>query len=383
MSLALDRPRSRLTRPRIGKHSAYTVLGFAGHGAANALGVVLARRWELGLGDRLIGFLVPPLAFVLATTVATALKGREWIVFYHALFSALAAVALIGALAGEQLARLVDLTVLGIGAFLVLGRLGCFRVACCHGRPIRAGASRWLAAMSVTYDREHVAAGLWPRLAGHPLVPVQLLEAVASAACVGFALAGSAEPGRAAAIYAAGYACVRFALELWRGDPVRPCAAGLSEAQWASLVLAALVASLWLQAWTAIPFAAMVIAAAALVARRRRRELVQPAHLAELDRLAGAVLADPHHARRDSHLGVGLSSHLLDDGRRDWILSSQHPAWSPVTAQRLAAVLWPQAELLVGRTPGVVHLIEPAAPAPARAIVGLAFDEPPPAPSAR
>lgn len=353
---------SRLARPKLGRHNAYTALGFAGYGAANVLGVILALGWELSLADRLIGFFVPPVAFLAAMVTATAIKGREWLVFYHALFAALAAVLVAASMAGDQVARLVDLTVLGIGAFLVLGRLGCFRVACCHGRPLGRWTRRRLPQLGVTYGPAHVAAGLWPRWAGRPLVPVQLLEAAASAAWVAAALAGSAEPGRAAVIYGAGYACTRFALELWRGDPVRPFARGLSEAQWASLLLLLVVAALWLSPWTAAAAAGTAAAAVPLVARARRRALCLPPHLHELDRLAREVLADPQHARRDSRLGVGISYHLLGDGRRDWILSSTHPAWSPATAQRLADALWPGAELVAGRTPGITHVIEPAGP---------------------
>jgi hypothetical protein len=359
---------ARLARPKIGRHSAYTVLGFAGYGVAVVLGVALARRWQLPLTDRLVAFLVPPAAFLATVTVATALKGREWIVFYQALFAALAAVLAVGALAGVELPRLADLTVLGIGAFLAIGRLGCFRVACCHGRPLGPWAARRLPGLGVRYGAAHVALGFWARWQDRPLYPVQLIEAAASAGWVVAGWAGSQVPGRAAVIYCAGYAATRFALELVRGDAARPHAAGLSEAQWASLFSLLCAATVGLQVWTAALAAVTAAAAALLIAARSRRAFTAPAHLHELDRLAAAVLADPNHARRDSRLGIGLSHHRLPDGRRDWILSSAHPAWSPQVARRLAAALWPDAELIPGRTAGVVHVVEPGLPtAPAAA----------------
>lgn len=351
---------SRLARPRIGRHSTYTVLGFCGYFAAVALGVCLADRWQLPLADRLIGFLVPPSAFILTVAIATVIKGREWIVFYQALGAALFSVLGISVLAGTTTARLIDLTVLGIGTFLVLGRLGCFHVACCHGTPLGPWAERNLSSLAVRYGEAHVAVGFWRRWRDRPLVPVQLLEAAATIAWMLVAVAASAEAGRAASIFMTGYACTRFILELWRGDPVRPHALGLSEAQWASLVALLVVAALWLAVWTWIAFAATAITAIFLILRRQRRELVLPPHLHELDALARSVFADPSHERRDSSLGVGLSYHQLTDGRHDWILSASHRAWSPVTAERIARALWPNAQRVAGRTPGVIHFIEPA-----------------------
>ncbi|MBK7535592.1 MAG: prolipoprotein diacylglyceryl transferase [Myxococcales bacterium] len=350
---------SDCARPRVGarSRSAYTVLGFAGYGVANVLGVWLALAWQLSLVERLIGFLVPPLAFVVTVAVAIVIKGREWLVFYQVLFAALAAVAGAAVATGSALGRLLDLTTLAIGAFLVLGRLGCFHVACCHGRPLRAASGRrWR--LGVAYGPAHVAAGFWPRWQGRPLVPVQLVESAASALWVGGALAGSAVPGRAAAIYATGYAVSRFGLELWRGDPVRPYWRGLSEAQWASLLLLVAVALAWPAWWTLVALLASGALALALVRAAPRRSFTLPPHLRELDDLARQLLAEPAPGRRDSQLGVGLSVDLLPDGRRDWILSSHHPAWSLGIAQQLAAALWPQAQVRPGRTPSLVHVIE-------------------------
>jgi Prolipoprotein diacylglyceryl transferase len=352
---------SRCARPTLGarRRSTYTVLGFVGYGAANLLGVWLAQRWQLALAERLIGVLLPPTAFVLTTAVATAIKGREWLVFYHSLFAALLSVTLASLIAGADLGRALDLATLGIGAFLVFGRLGCFHVACCHGRPLPAKRPL-LQRFGVSYGAAHVAVGFWPRWQGRALWPVQLLESAASAAWVLAALAGSAVPGRAAAIYATGYAVTRLLLELLRGDPVRPFRRGLSEAQWASLACLAGVALAWPAWWTLTPLLAAAAVAAALLRTARARALLLPPHLHELDQLARQLLAEPAGSRRDSRLGVGLSCHLLDDGRRDWILSSPHPAWSPAVAAQLAEALWPGAEQLAGRTPGVLHVLEEA-----------------------
>jgi hypothetical protein len=60
---------------------------------------------------------------------------------------------------------------------------------------------------------------------------------------------------------------------------------------------------------------------------------------------------------RKTSLGVAISCHRLPDGRLDWVLSASHPRWSAETARRLAADLWPGGEVVLGRTPGVIHVI--------------------------
>jgi hypothetical protein len=341
--------------PTLLGRSAYTVLGFLGYAVATAVATALAVSWQLALGDRLVAMLGPPLAFLAVTTIATAIKGREWIVFYQAAAGAIAAVVVAGLAIGADLPRVLDVTVLGIATFLVFGRIGCFHVACCHGRPARRG---------VTYDERHVALGLWAACARRPLVPVQLIEATGVAALVGAAVALAPPPGHAAAGVAVGYAALRFALEAARGDPVRPVALGVSEAQWWCLATATACAIALPRAWTIAAAAVLAAAALGLVVTRRRRELVEPFHAAELDRICAAVLADPAHARRDTALGLGASCHPLPDGRLDWIWSSPHPAWSAAAAARLCRALWPGAEVIPGRTPGVVHVVAPAVPAP-------------------
>lgn len=335
-------------RPKIGRYSAYTVLGFVGYGVASLVGAALATAWQLTLGERLVALVAPPLAFIAAITIATALKGREWIVFYHAAFGALIAVVCAGLAIDACVWRLVDIATLGIGTFLVFGRLGCFSVACCHGRPARRG---------VVYRDAHVAVGLGRRWAHRPLVPVQVIEAAGTLVLVATGLLVSQTPGRAALVFGGGYAMMRFALELVRGDPVRPFAYGLSEAQWCCLAVGALCAIARPLPWTLAIAGALAAGAIVLIAHRRRRELLLPAHLHELDLLCDAVLADPAHARRDTRLGVGASYHALPDGRRDWVLSSAHPAWSAAAAHAISEALWPGAEVVAGRTPGVVHVI--------------------------
>jgi hypothetical protein len=188
-------------------------------------------------------------------------------------------------------------------------------------------------------------------------VPVQLIESAGSALLVAAGLLASETPGRAAVVYGTGYALMRFTLELWRGDPVRPFARGLSEAQWFALITIAACAFAWCSWWTLAAAAIVAVGAMLLVAKRKQRELFLPPHLREIDVLCEVIAADPAHARRDTRLGVAITYHRLPDGRADWILSSTHACWSAAAARRIADMLWVGPEIVEGRTPGLVHVV--------------------------
>lgn len=334
-------------RPTLGsrKHSTYTVLGFSGYVVASLVGAVLSMQWRLSLTERLIGLLVPPLAFIIVVTIASAVVGRERIVFYQTACAGVAAMAIVAAIVGVRVERLVDLATLGIGIFLVFGRIGCFSVACCHGT----------LGHGVTYGPPHAAVGFWHRWVGRGLWPVQLFEAGATLAFVAIALAHSHTPGTAALVFIEAYTLLRFALELIRGDAVRPYLRGASEAQWFAAVIA-IACAIWRRGIATSAIAIAVVSAlVVLVALRRRRELLLPPHLRELDRAMTAAADGNKHT---TSLGLAVSRHGLPDGRIDWILSSEHPGWSLACARRLAHLMWRDAsELVAGRTQGVIHVL--------------------------
>jgi hypothetical protein len=339
---------TRCARPTVGgKLSTYTVLGFVGYGVATAVGAALAIAWQLPLADRLIAMLVPPLAFLLVVTVARRIVGEERIVFYQVATAAVVTVAIVGGLASSHAARLVDIATVGIGVFLVFGRAGCFSVACCHGRLARFG---------VVYGPDHVRVGLWSRLAGRRLWPVQLVEGGASAALVVVALViGWDAPGVPASVYILGYGLVRFVLELVRGDAKRPYALGLSEAQWFAIATL-LACAVWRPSIYSISAAGiLVVAAVLLVVTRAGRALFQPAHVYELHRACLRALDDG--ARQHTSAGVAASCHELPDRRLDCVLSADDPRWSVAVADRLAKLLWRSPEVIGGRLEGVVHVI--------------------------
>jgi prolipoprotein diacylglyceryltransferase len=169
------------------------------------------------------------LAVALTTKVIT---GEERLTYYHHQLAILGASALFLALTGRPLLAYLDVLAAGIGGFLVCGRVGCYLVGCCHGRPARWG---------VVYGTDHAGAGLPGAFVGVPLVPVQLIESVAVACIVALTVRPSA-PGAGLVVALVGYGGVRFCLEWLRGD-ARPSFVGLSEAQWTSVLLASSVAA--------------------------------------------------------------------------------------------------------------------------------------------
>lgn len=338
---------TRCVVPVVRKTSTYTVLGFAGYGVASLVAAALFVAWKMPLADRLIAAFAPPVVFLCVVRLVRAIIGVERIVFYQIATTGVFAASLVDLIAGFQPARVVDVVTLGIGTFLVFGRLGCFAVACCHGRPARFG---------VVYGPAHVSVGFWTRWSGRRLWPTQLVESGVSFALVVVGLvAGWDHPGLPALIYIVGYALNRFALELVRGDWARPQRYGISEAQWTALATA-IACAIWRPGWaTCTAATALLLGIAALVARRHRRELFAPPHLHELDQTCSA--AAHTRGRAETSRGVAVSRHGLPDGRVDWVLSSNRPGWSTEAARRLADLMWPSYELVEGRIPGVIHII--------------------------
>jgi hypothetical protein len=211
--------------------------------------------------------------------------GHEELIYYHHEVAVLVVTTLLLSIMGQPVLSYLDITILGVGAFLVCGRVGCLMAGCCHGRPHRWG---------VRYGQEHVAIGFNPHLAGVRLFPTQLVESawVAGVVLVGSALILTRQPvGSALAWYVVAYDLERFSLEFLRGDSGRPYLGGFSEAQWWSLgLLLAVVGAEWAGRlpwhWWHTGVTAGLVVTMLLVALRRRSDdryrLLAPQHIAEV-----------------------------------------------------------------------------------------------------
>jgi hypothetical protein len=238
LSAALDRM-VRVEVTLAGRRQpAFRVCAFAGFAAAVVLGAALTAAAGRSLAVTGILAVVCAATFAVHTLARTVVTGEERLVYYHHEIACLATSALALRLLGEPVLAYLDVTIVGIGICLAAGRLGCFAVGCCHGRPCRIG---------VRYGEAHVAHGLSPRWRGVRLFPVQLVEALVATAIVtlcGWAIVSGAPAGTALALYVVVYGAVRFGLEFARGDAGRGTLAGMTQPQWLSLASGAAIVAL-------------------------------------------------------------------------------------------------------------------------------------------
>jgi hypothetical protein len=179
---------------------------------------------------------------------------------------------------------------------LAVGRMGCFMVGCCHGKP-----SRW----GVSYGEKHVRAGFTTLYYGVRLFPLQLLELVLAFIVVaaGVWILLYQLPGDACAWMIISYSLIRYALEYLRGDSGRPYWKGFSEAQWTSLGL--MIAVVVIEYMGLLPFHTwhVMVAAGTIVsiviiafirrsAAAKRHLLLNPNHIQELSNLVYRLSKD-------------------------------------------------------------------------------------------
>jgi len=225
------------------KISSFHFFGLLGFIAG--LAVCVALSWMLDLHPWVIFFMtaIGVASFFLLAYAARWITGKEMIVYYHQEIAILLFCTM-GLLAVHlPVLRYLDIGLLGIGTFLAFGRLGCYSVGCCHGRPHRKG---------VLYGEDHVAAGFTWYYKNVPLLPVQLIEAayVFLIVVAGIVLLfRHLAPGTVLIVYTVIYGAMRFVLEFFRGDPDRPYAYGLSEAQWTTLILVGLTYGAGMLGW--------------------------------------------------------------------------------------------------------------------------------------
>ena len=168
-------------------------------------------------------------------------------VFFGGLYGAVAAVWLYARGAKVPAEKLLQVLLPTVPLIHSLGRMGCFCVGCCYGKP----SDKW----GVVFSHSQIAP------ADVPLLPVQLYEAAGAMllfialACMG---AKRADGRKMLAVYLLAYSLLRFVLEFLRGDAYRGFVLGLSVSQ-------------------AIALLSMVLAAVLLI-RLRKRNTVCPAH---------------------------------------------------------------------------------------------------------
>ena len=224
-------------------------MGCAGLVSALALGSALTARAQLSWSIMTCVAAAAVLTFFVLAMGTKVITGTERLVYHHHELAVIAVATVVLKLANRPALPYLDVTILGVGAFLAWGRIGCLMAGCCHGKPYGWG---------ICYGSSYAGTGFTPYYVGVRLFPLQALEAVFvfSTVAAGGILVWAGRPaGTALACYIVIYNLGRFLFEFWRGDGERPFWWVFSEAQWTSLVLLGAIAGLeWLGA---LPFYAL------------------------------------------------------------------------------------------------------------------------------
>ena len=308
----LVRPEIRLLRrPR----PAFQVCGYTGLALAILLSMTLVIYQHLSPLVMLGIILAAVMTFFAQAIITKIILGEEDLVYYRHEIAVMAVAALLLWVLHQPILPYLDATLLGIGAFLACGRIGCLMVGCCHGRPHSWG---------VCYRQEHADVGFESCYVGVRLFPSQAIESlwVFSIVLVGSLLVlSNHQPGTALAWYVVAYDVGRFSFEFMRGDADRLYLWDFSEAQWASIVLMCVLVSLEFfgilpfQLWHLAATLGVAVIMIAVALRRRLRKvsvhhLLHPYHLKEmaevLQRESRAVSSDVHV--QHTSLGIQLSS---------------------------------------------------------------------------
>jgi hypothetical protein len=229
--------------------NSFHFFGILGYCSGVLLGISLS--FSLGLPVYIILLMsgIGAFTFFLLAMLAKVLTNEETIVYYHHEIAIIVLCGIALRAIGFPLFPYLDITILGIGIFLAFGRLGCFSMGCCHGKPSKFG---------IQYGLNHVRAGFGWYYQDIPLLPVQLIESAYAFLIVitgAILLSHKVAPGTILVFYTAFYGGLRYFMEFFRGDAERPYKLGLSEAQWTTLLLIvviyvlALMGRLPLYAW--------------------------------------------------------------------------------------------------------------------------------------
>jgi prolipoprotein diacylglyceryltransferase len=258
----------------------FGVLGFI---IGTILGAVLCYFLKLSIATILLMSLTAAITFFILAILAKIITGEETIVYYHHEIAILITCSIVLKILNFPVLVYLDITILGIATFLAFGRIGCFNVGCCHGKPFKKG---------VVYGHKHVQSGFTRYYEDIPLFPVQLIESafVFIVVITGtLLLLKKTQPGTVLLVYTVIYGSFRFVVEFFRGDPERPYWKGLSEAQWTTLLLitVSLVLSVTrifpLYAWHIIVSLLLFILAFLIAVRANiENRIISPRHIQQI-----------------------------------------------------------------------------------------------------
>jgi len=277
--------------PRLNVHlfnksiNSFHFFGVIGFALGLILGLLLSAQLQLKASIVLLLGAIGAATFFGMAFLAKKITGGETIVYYHHEVTIILLCFVVLILLKEPVLPYLDITILGIGTFLAFGRIGCYSVGCCHGRPHKHG---------VKYGKEHVEAGFTWYYQDVKLLPVQLVEsgyvALTVAACI-ILLVNKVSPGTVLLFYTVIYGLFRFILEFFRGDPERALWMGVSEAQWTTILLIVITFCISFFGWLPLYFWHWVVILVLIIISSLRiihfhrnisQQLVNSRHIKEL-----------------------------------------------------------------------------------------------------
>ncbi len=364
--------------------SAYKVCGYTGETLLTVAGMTMAMYLDLSIWVVASLILLSAMTFLGLTMATKILIGEERIVYYHHEIAILMVVIILLRFLQQPILPYLDMTILGVGVFLICGRIGCFMVGCCHGRPHHWG---------VCYREEHAIAGFTSFFVGVRLFPIQAVESVyvlGSVLVGGYLVMSNHPPGEALAWYIITYDIGRFFFEFMRGDPGRPYYVGFSEGQWISILLmcfvvwAELYGIITFHLWHACATATLVLTMITVVLircfrRTAKHKLLHPRHVKEVaeaieliskPKFDKASISKPNNKPAiidigRTSLGIKISASKVkrdNDCIDHYAISSQNGAMNRETAKTLADIIVQlnqhlgSTEFITGKQ-GVFHLL--------------------------
>lgn len=377
----------KLVRPEVHilhrSRSVFQVCGYTGLALAILLAMTLVNY--LGLSPWvMVGVIgIAVLTFLGLAMITKIITGEEQLIYYHHEIAIMIMAAIFLQLLNQPVLPYLDVTILGIGTFLVCGRMGCFMGGCCHGRP-----NKW----GVCYRKEHADAGFTRYYVRVRLFPIQAVESlwVFGVVITGviFILNGSL-PGEVLAWYVITYDMGRFCFEFVRGDPDRPYRLGFSEAQWTSIILMCavvygeLAGVLTFHLWHILATAGMILIMIVVALNRLRltprHRVLNPRHVREVaeavEQVSDMAVERTIFCRGNSapvvipmsctSLGIQISAGKIKDAKTSinhYSLSFQNGTMSKEIARTLADLIiqlkhFSGSKEFVIKNRGVFHLL--------------------------
>jgi hypothetical protein len=352
----------------------FKVCGYIGTSLAVVLAIASAFHLGLSLWMMAGIGLVAMLTFLALAMATKIIVGEERLIFYHDFIAVVTVTSILLWLLGHPILPYLDLTVLGIGAFLACGRVGCLMVGCCHGRPSRFG---------VCYRQEHVAAGFTPHFVGVRLFPIQAVESLWVFCIVlvgGVLIWRGYAPGEATSWFVVTYCPARFFFEFARWRPSRDYFRGLTQPQWTSLILMAfvlvaeLIEVLSFHLWHVVLTGCLIVLTVAVALRGRspktnQHQLLDVDHAIELAKAMELVTEQsfaPVNIRVGcTSLGIQVSASKIKSvaGEVDhYALSSRNESLNEEAARVLARLIFQLkrktgSKELISGAHGVFHLL--------------------------